>query len=161
MIKSFFLAITILANVLCISALYASEQDELTTPIFKALSKGDTAVAVNHIFPKGSEIRGWVGEDNIAQLKSNLHAKLVVLGKYYDYKLLSKSDIQGIYEHAVYIARYDRQPVLFKFDFYNAGKGWRIQNFTMDMDLDVVLEKALEVEIGVMAIPRVREKGNK
>jgi len=161
MLKKYVFCLLVITCMFGGSALFASEQLKLVTPVFEALSKGDSNAAVEKIFLKGSKIRGWVGEDNVAQLTSNLAASISVLGEYKDFRQLSIANIEGVYEHVVYLVRYERQPVLFKFDFYEDGDGWRIQNFLMDMDLDEILAEAAKYEISTMSIPLTRKKAKK
>ena len=80
----------------------------------------------------------WIkkAEDEITQLKSQFSDLQNLLGKYYDKELLIKKEIGESYAIYIYMAKFDRQPMRFKFEFYKPDKEWNLHSFSYDFDLD-------------------------
>lgn len=70
------------------------------------------------------------------------------IGKFNGYELLVRKDVGTRYVIAYYVALYDRQPIVFKFQFYRPAAAWRAQQIEFGTDLDEWLEKSIEAEIG-------------
>lgn len=69
--------------------------------------------------------------DSVAIKLENL---VVSLGEYQGHEKIKESKYgQGITQ-LVYVVKYYRQPLRFNFRYYQPGSGWRIQNFSFEVD---------------------------
>ncbi len=87
-------------------------------------SKGNDA-AIDYIFKTNKYLRTQVAGN--LKIKNELNKIVKLLGKFYGSELIEETKAGNNYIRLFYLAKYDRQPLLFIFTMYRPGKKWRIQ----------------------------------
>lgn len=100
--------------------------------------------AVENIY----ETNKWISkfEDGIDNLKKQLESyDKDLVGEYYGYEFITKKELGESYVLYSYLAKYDRQPLRFTFQFYKPKDKWFLYAFQFDDKFDEELEKAAEI----------------
>ena len=86
----------------------------------------------------------WIDrlQDEMVNIKSQFKELPNILGEFCGYELLIEDQIGESYRIYVFMAKFDRQPMRFKFEFYKPRDKWTLQGFSYDYDLDEVLEES-------------------
>jgi hypothetical protein len=87
-------------------------------------------------------------KDALDEVKSQL-GKLNVdfVGKLYGQELITQKNVSENFKLYSYIAKYDRQPIRFIFEFYKPNDKWMIYSFKFDASLPVELEQAAQISL--------------
>ena len=87
-------------------------------------SKGNDA-AIDYIFKTNKYLRTQLAGN--LKIKNELNKIVKLLGKFYGSELIEETKAGNNYVRLYYLAKYDRQPLLFIFTMYRPDKKWRIQ----------------------------------
>ncbi|WP_346837880.1 hypothetical protein [Microbulbifer sp. SAOS-129_SWC] len=126
--------------------------DNLAKPIISALERGEIHNLMSLVFPKDSPLRKYISESDLESTNSQFSAKLSQFGKLRGISLYYESKVEGVISIRYYLLQYERQPVLLKIESYNPKDAWRIQDITVDGDLDDYLEEAAKVKLGTLGL---------
>ena len=130
MLKHFML--TILIGVGCFVALAALDShaadlkanyQPAVDAFFQKIQEGKIQEAVSDFFADNP----WVerNPDLVAGLRSRLVGLHKQVGKYYGNQFLDEKAVAGRFVHVSYLAFYERNPVMFGFQFYMPQDTWR------------------------------------
>lgn len=132
----------ILTNLTLINA--QSSPEEYITKFFKTYQDEGSTKALNELY----ETNKWVtkAEDAITNLKTQMEGLTVdYAGKFHGFELITEKKLSDSYVLFSYLAKYDRQPIRFTFQFYKPNKTWRLQSFEFDASLDTELEESAKI----------------
>lgn len=118
-----------------------SSPDKLTTEFF-AKYKSDTDSAFNFIFSTNK----WMGEnkDGTEKVKFQLREFANLMGEYIGYEKLTEQYLGESLNVAVYLVKYERQPLRFIFKYYKAKEEWVLFNLKFDENIDEELEELMK-----------------
>ena len=108
----------------------------LETPILNAINKGNITQLATAIFPEGSGMRKYFSLVDLQSLNKSFESTLNGLGDCQGFELLQESNINNIYIIRYFVFKFDRQPILVKFEYYKPNNDWRINGFKIDTDFD-------------------------
>jgi hypothetical protein len=97
----------------------------LPDSFFSVMSKQGNDAAIDYIFKTNKYLRLKLA--NNIKIKNELNNVVKLLGKYYGAELIKIDELSKSYVKLYYLARYDRQPLLFIFTMYKPNDEWRIQ----------------------------------
>jgi hypothetical protein len=100
--------------------------------------KGNDA-AIDYIFKTNKYLRTQIA-GNI-KIKNELNKLTKLLGKFYGSDLIETIKAGNNYIRLYYLAKYDRQPLLFIFTMYRPNKKWRIQQLRFTEKVGDYLDK--------------------
>ena len=150
--------VTLVLLVLFSSKLLAANTvDEVVNPILLKIDKGEFKTIASDSFPDGSAMRQYISASDIKQLDSQMLSYLSTMGKSNGYQLYLTSDVPRIYEHRYYLFRFDRQPVIVKFEIYKANKSWEMHSVSLDFELDSRMEESAKIRLGGMGLSDLRK----
>lgn len=151
-------AITLMAVLACASIAVA--QDELTQGLdasvtlpgqggyqekidafFGKAMAGNTVEALNQLYSDNP----WMSRnsDAIQNLINQMASLSNLVGQLKGYELLQKKDVAGRFVYLSYMAVYERQPMLFVFEYYKPENKWMIFSFSFDDKLDDYIEEQM------------------
>jgi hypothetical protein len=107
-----------------------SEPEKITDKFFGIYKQDGPRKALNTLLPTNKYISGQ-DADSVAV---KLQRLIVDLGDFQGYEKIRESTYGAGIIHLTYIVKYARQPLRFNFKFYQPGNGWRIQNFSYEVD---------------------------
>lgn len=136
----------------------SSDLDKLAQPILDAVSSGATGKIASLVFPVGSPSRSYISSADLKRLDSQFETSFDTVGQSYGYSLYHEADIPGVYAIRYYVFRFERQPVLLKFEFYKPKEKWEIHGFEIDDELDTYMENAAQYRIGNLGARDIRSK---
>ena len=136
----------------------SSDLDKLAQPILDAVSSGTTDKIASLVFPVGSPSRSYISSADLNQLDSQFKASFDTVGKSYGYSLYHEANIPGVYAIRYYVFRFERQPVLLKFEFYKPNEKWVVHGFEIDDELDTYMENSAQYRIGNLGARDIRLK---
>ena len=97
---------------------------------FVSFQSGDAEKAINEMM---SAKLKWAGRDDINKMVSTLQKMNAdVLGNYYGCDIIHFSTISKDFFVVVAMAKFERQPVFFRFSFYRPDKQFVIDSFNMN-----------------------------
>lgn len=125
--------------------LHAQETpEEIVTSFFSTLQTENSDAALDQLYATNP----WMSQ-NIESIRS-LKEKMAGLtddfvGPMHGYELIVEKSLTDRYRLLSYLARYDRQPIRFTFQFYRPNDTWKIYSFKYDGSLDDELEEAAKM----------------
>lgn len=128
-----------LASCYCVCA--QNTPEELTTEFF-AKYEVDTDSAFDFIFATNK----WMGEnrDGTEKLKFQIREYANLMGGYTGYEKLTEKHLGKSLNVAVYLVKYERQPLRFIFKYYKAEQDWVLFNLKFDDNIDEELEELMK-----------------
>jgi len=97
----------------------------LPDSFFTVVSQQGNDAAIDYIFKTNKYLRLKLA--NNIKIKNELNNIVKLLGEYYGAELVKTDELSKSYVKLYYLARYDRQPLLFIFTMYKPNDKWRIQ----------------------------------
>ncbi|MEM9922539.1 MAG: hypothetical protein AAF915_02080 [Cyanobacteria bacterium P01_D01_bin.50] len=85
--------------------------------------------------------------DQVRHISSQLIQLHPMAGNYIDYQVLVDKVFSDIYAAQFCLAIYDRQPIIFEFQYYKPRDEWRIQNFNMSDQFTQDVSKIIQVNL--------------
>jgi hypothetical protein len=121
-----------------------SEPEKITDKFFDTYKQDGPRKALNLLLPTNKYISGQ-DADSVA---IKLERLIVDLGDFQGHEKIKESTYGKGITHLVYVVKYSRQPLRFNFKYYQPGNGWRIQNFSYEVDfLDELDETSRAVRL--------------
>jgi len=102
-----------------------STYKHLPDTFFTIMKQKGTDASIDYIFATNKYLRLKI--TNNLKIKNELNNVVKLLGKYYNVELVKVEKIAPSYVKLFYLAKYDRQPLLFIFTMYKPNDKWRIQ----------------------------------
>jgi hypothetical protein len=138
------------------NALATNSPEELSKPILESIKDGKIQKLFSMVYPKGSPSRQYFSDSDVIQWDATFESTITAYGKPIKYFEYLKSDIADTFEIRYYLFKFERQPVLVKFEFYKPYNDWGIHSFSIDSDLDAYIEEAFKYRIGAITFEDVR-----
>jgi hypothetical protein len=107
-----------------------SEPEKITDKFFDAYKQSGPRKALNTLLPTNK----YISEQDADSVAIKLERLIVDLGDFQGHEKIKESTYGKGITHLTYIVKYSRQPLRFNFKFYQPGNGWRIQNFSYEVD---------------------------
>jgi len=127
------------------------EMDKLASPIFQSISSGEhnkiTSTALSN-----SSISKYIAPADLANSDSQFAGLLNGMGKYFSHELLHEQGIKGTFWLRWYLVKYERQPALFRVEFYKSNDKWEVHTLGIDTDLDEYIKQVAAKEIGKLGL---------
>ncbi len=125
------------------SAGYAQENTYKALPdsFFTVMSTKGTDAAIDYIFRTNKYLRLKLA--NNLKIKNELKNVVKLLGQYYETEFIKSETLAPSYVKLFYLAKYDRQPLLFIFTMYKPEKHWRIQQLKFTEKVTDFLESRI------------------
>ena len=121
----------------------AQNPEAIIASFFDDYQNATPEAAIDHLYarmPQADKIR-----DDINQIKIQFAGLQNLVGAYSGNELIVKKEVGGSYVIYSYLAKYERQPIRFIFQFYKPGDTWGLHGFSYDDDLDNELEEAVKL----------------
>ncbi|MEM7590901.1 MAG: hypothetical protein AAF383_05180 [Cyanobacteria bacterium P01_A01_bin.83] len=105
---------------------------EYTEAFFQSLAQDQAELGINNLF----QTNPWMSRnlDQVNNLISQLSGLSSMAGSYLGFRVLVNQVFDNLYAMQCCLAIYDRQPVIFEFQYYCPRDEWRIQNFNVSLD---------------------------
>ncbi len=117
--------------------------EDIINQFFKEYSQ-NTSKAIDDIYSTNP----WTIriKDAIENLKKEVNGYTVdYVGKFYGYEPITVKQLSQSFVLYSYMARYDRQPIRFTFQFYKPNDKWTLFSFKIDSNLDDEIEQAAKI----------------
>ncbi len=150
-------AILVLLVLFSSNLLAANSVEEVVNPILLKINNGEFKTIASDSFAEGSAMRQYISASDIKQLDTQMLSYLSTMGKSNGYQLYLTSDIPGVFEQRYYLFRFDRQPVIVKFEIYKANKSWEMHSVSLDFNIDDHMEDSAKIRLGGMGFPDLRK----
>ncbi len=148
-----YFVLAILIGLVCFAVLAAlnsraadlnAHYQPMVDAFFQKIQEGKTHEAVSDLFADNP----WVqrNPDLVDRLTSGLVGFHKQVGKYYGNQLLDEKTVAGRFVHVTYLAFYDRNPMLFGFQFYMPQDTWRAHALLYNPSVDSELKDARTLE---------------
>ncbi|MCR8666525.1 hypothetical protein NO995_02450 [Aestuariibaculum sp. M13] len=117
---------------------------ELTDVFFNTFQKEGASKALDELYSSNS----WISRnaDAITNLKSQMEGlNIDYVGEYYGYEKINSKSLGSSFVHLSYMAKYDRQPIRFVFQFYKPKDKWVIYSFSFDTNISEELAESAKI----------------
>jgi len=118
--------------------------EEMVTTFFATLKAENSDAALDQLYATNS----WMSKnmESIQSLKEQMAGLTEdFVGTLHGHDLIIEKKLTERYRLLSYLARYDRQPIRFTFQFYRPDETWKIYSFKYDGSLDDELEEAAKM----------------
>lgn len=134
--------IIVLLTLTLLSTLSFGQQasSEALTRTFFEKYQQNTDEAFDFIFATNA----WMASDDKEQVKRLLKTYTPLMGDYLGYEKLAEQSLGDSLKMAVYLVKYERQPLRFIFKYYKNKAGWVLYNIKFDDNIDDELDKAMK-----------------
>lgn len=117
-----------------------SSYQTITDKFFAQLQQGKDQEAFDYIF---STNPNWGKKtEQVDQLKGQFASVRQLLGACSSSNKISETHLGDSIAYQIYIANYERQPIIFRLTYYKAGTKWALYYIKFDDNLDRLLEAA-------------------
>ncbi len=121
------------------SVVSAQQPEDIINTFFITFDAEGSGPALDYLYGTNP----WMEQNKEAV--SNLKTRMEVLtpdtfGMLHGYELFGVKNFADTYRIYTYMARYDRQPIRFIFQFYRPGEEWRVHGFRFDTDFEEEME---------------------
>lgn len=107
-----------------------SEPEKIVNKFFDTYKQDGPRKALNRLLPTNK----YISSQDADSVAIKLERLVVDLGDFQGQEKIKESTYGKSITHMTYIVKYSRQPLRFNFKFYQPGNGWRIQNFSYEVD---------------------------
>ncbi|MDH3711535.1 MAG: hypothetical protein OER04_16710 [Cyclobacteriaceae bacterium] len=117
---------------------------EIAEKFFDDYVEDGASVALDNLYFTNK----WINRsaDAVANLKSKMEGlNLDFVGEYYGHELISEKKLGQSYVLLAYLAKFDRQPIRYIFQFYKPKDQWVVYSFKYDSSIDDEIEEAAKV----------------
>ncbi len=118
--------------------------DEIVEQFFIDYQDKGASEALDNLYSNNP----WMNRktDAVSNLKTQLEAlNESFVGQFFGFEKIVEKRLTGSYVLLSYLAKYDRQPVRFTFQFYKPDDKWRTFSFQFDTDIDDEIEEAAKL----------------
>jgi hypothetical protein len=118
--------------------------EDIVTAFFNTLQSENSDAALDQLYATNP----WMSMnmESIQSLKDKMAGLTEdFVGTMHGYDLIVEKSLTDRYRLLSYLARYDRQPIRFTFQFYRPADTWKIYSFKYDGSLDDELEEAAKM----------------
>jgi len=140
--KRIILSIPLLLYMIFPSINYAQDSTgylEIPGKFFSIMKQKGNDEAIDFLFKNNKYLRMKL-PDNL-KIKNELNKIVKLLGNFYGSDLINVEKAGENYIRLYYLARYDRQPLLFTFTMYRPQKKWRVQQLQFSEKIGDYLDK--------------------
>ncbi|WP_190811443.1 hypothetical protein [Flagellimonas sp. S3867] len=136
--------IIVLLSVLSSNQIFSQESEKEILDNFFEIYQKDTSKAVDYIYSNTK----WIDSegDSVKRLKSQLKQYEELVGEYFGEEFLYKGKLGQSFLTYIYLAKYERQPFRFTFEFYKANDKWIVYSFKFDDSFDDDLEEVIKYD---------------
>ncbi len=121
-----------------------SEPEKIVDKFFDTYKQDGPRQAIKRLLPTNK----YISTQDADSVGIKLERLVPDLGDFQGHEKIKQSTYGKGITHFVYIVKYSRQPLRFNFKFYQPGNGWRIQNFSYEVDfLDELDETSRPVRL--------------
>jgi len=107
-----------------------SEPEKIVDNFFNTYTLNGPRKALNTLLPTNK----YISTQDADSVAVKLERLVVDLGDFQGLEKIRESTYGKGITHLTYVVKYSRQPLRFNFKFYQPGNGWRIQNFSYEVD---------------------------
>ena len=124
----------ILVSLFMSIGLQAQTQERNITAKFFQLFEKDPSEAVDYIY----SLNKWIDlkSDAVLNVKGKLGQYKDLLGAYHGHEFIAESRLGDCFSVYVFLAKYDRQPLRFTFEFYKPKDEWIVYSFQFEDNFD-------------------------
>lgn len=124
----------VLSILLLSTCLYGQSAEQQITDKFFRLFEQSSSDAVDYIY----SLNKWIDSksDAVLNIKGKLEQYKELLGTYYGHEFIAESRLGECFSVYVFLAKYDRQPLRFTFEFYKPKDEWIVYSFQFDDNFD-------------------------
>ncbi|GAA4292956.1 hypothetical protein [Aestuariibaculum suncheonense] len=137
--------LTALLIAICITTSFAQNTpQEITDTFFKTFKNEGASKAIDELYKSNS----WItrNADAISNLKSQLEGlNKDYVGEYYGNEKINSKSLGSSFVHLSYMAKYDRQPLRFIFQYYKPKDTWMIYSFSFDAKISEELAESAKI----------------
>lgn len=110
-----------------------ADYEDISDKFFAFIKAGETTAAIDYLYDSNP----WVSKksDQVVNVKTQLSQLDSLVGKYIFHEEIVKSEVGTRYVHIIYLVGYERQPVRYQLNFYDADGTWRFQGVSFDTRL--------------------------
>jgi len=125
---------------------YAQDTPEtLIQKFFDDYEQQGSSMALDNLYETNPWMQG--ATEAIGNLKEKMNTLTEeFVGKCHGYDLIAKKEVSSSYVLFSYLAKYDRQPIRFTFQFYKPADTWKIYSFKYDGNMDTELEESVRLD---------------
>ena len=127
------------------SGLYAQNTPkEIAEQFFDDYVKDGASAALDNLYFTNK----WINRsaDAVTNLKSKMEGlNLDFVGEFHGYEMLAEKKLGQSYVLLSYLAKFDRQPIRYIFQFYKPNDQWVVYSFKYDSSIDSEIEEAAKV----------------
>lgn len=117
--------------------------EDIGSKFFELYKKQGSDKALDYLFATNKYAND--SKDAIDNLKINLKKTSRAMGLFQGYELLTKKNAGQNITMMTFIAKHDREPLIFRMLFYKPSGNWQVQNFKFDNTIDQDLEEASKI----------------
>ncbi len=117
---------------------------EIAEKFFDDYVENGASVALDNLYFTNK----WINRsaDAVANLKSKMEGlNLEFVGEYYGHELISEKQLGQSYALLAYLAKFDRQPIRYVFQFYKPKDRWVVYSFKYDSSIDDEIEESAKI----------------
>lgn len=132
----------ILLAICFVGPAFAQKTDKEILDQFFNLYKDSPETALNYIY----DTTPWIDSqgESVLSLKEKLKLLSSQIGNYNGAEFIAKASLGQSFSTYIYMAKYDRQPLRFTFEFYKPKDKWFLNSFSYDVNLDNDLQEILK-----------------
>ena len=125
-------------------ATYSQNSTDDITEKFFTQFKSDTDQALDNLFRTNK----WMVEnkDGTQKVKYQIREFAALVGEYLGYEKIGEKSLTESLKIAVFLVKYERQPIRFVFKYYKPKESWVIYNFSFDESIDDDLEEIMKYD---------------
>jgi hypothetical protein len=130
--------------IISMNQVFCQESEKEILNNFFEIYKTNSTKAVDYIYSSNK----WIDSegDAVKQLKSQLKQYEELVGDFYGEEFIYKSELGESFITYIYLAKYERQPFRFTFEFYKPNDKWTLFSFKFDDSFDDDLEDVIKYE---------------
>ncbi|MEO0471858.1 MAG: hypothetical protein AAF206_19690 [Bacteroidota bacterium] len=128
-------------SLLSMQLMFAQESEQEILDEFFKLYNSNTSEAIDYIYSSNK----WIDNEGeaVQNIKTKLNELQPLLGTYYGGEFVHKGQLGESFVTYIYLAKYERQPLRFTFEFYKADDTWITYSFKFDDSFDDDLEELM------------------
>jgi hypothetical protein len=119
--------------------------DDIVKRFFTEYSKDGAEKALNNLYSTNSWISKAGSSTQTLKLKMEEQLSKDEMGEYNGYELIARKELGGSYVIASYMAKFERQPIRFTFQFYKPKDKWGIYSFEYDGNVGAEMEESIKL----------------
>jgi hypothetical protein len=130
-IQYYFLIVLVSSSLCMCQSKEQNTPEKIITDFFEIYLEEGSNEALDFIFATNKWFN--INDSTIINLKTQLSSSAFSLGKYFGYEKITTRKYGSNFLLYSYLTLYEKQPLRFRFVFYNVGDNWQLQNISFDI----------------------------